>query len=80
MADFSDKVSNKAEDLGGKAKEGIGEATGNDSLADEGRADQVKSEIKEAVHEAGDKVKEVADKVLGAFKKDDDKPHTGDVN
>lgn len=67
MSDFS----NKAEDLAGKAKEGIGEAVGNESLADEGRADQAKADIKDAVENAGEKVKDAANKVLGAFKKDD---------
>ncbi|SJM57391.1 hypothetical protein FM102_06545 [Corynebacterium glutamicum] len=67
MSDFS----NKAEDLAGKAKEGFGEATDNESLADEGRADQTKADIKDAVENAGEKVKDAANKVLGAFKKDD---------
>lgn len=67
MSDFS----NKAEDLAGKAKEGVGEAVGNESLADEGRADQAKADIKDAVENAGEKVKDAANKVLGAFKKDD---------
>ena len=67
MSDFS----NKAEDLAGQAKEGVGEAVGNESLADEGRADQAKADIKDAVENAGEKVKDAANKVLGAFKKDD---------
>lgn len=77
MGDFS----NKAENVGGKFKEGIGEATGNESLANEGRADQAKADIKEAVSDAGDKVKDAANKVLGAFKKDDpDTEHPHAVN
>lgn len=77
MSDFS----NKAEDVGGKFKEGVGEATGNESLADEGRADQAKADIKDAVSNAGDKVKDAANKVLGSFKKDDpDVEHPGAVN
>lgn len=77
MSDFS----NKAEDVGGKFKEGVGEATGNESLADEGRADQTKADIKDAVSNAGDKVKDAANKVLGSFKKDDpDVEHPGAVN
>lgn len=77
MSDFS----NKAEDIGGKFKEGVGEATGNESLADEGRADQAKADIKDAVSNAGDKVKDAANKVLGSFKKDDpDVEHPGAVN
>lgn len=64
-------IENKFEDLGGKAKEGFGEATGNESMADEGRADQTKADIKDAVSDAGDKVKDAANKVMGAFQKDD---------
>ena len=67
MGDLGDK----AQEFGGKAKEGIGEAEGNDDLANEGRADQVKAEIKDKLDEAGDAVKGAADKVLGHFKKDD---------
>ncbi|MBZ8177479.1 CsbD family protein [Corynebacterium poyangense] len=66
MGDFE----NKAEEFGGKAKEAFGDATGNDELKNEGKADQVKSNVKDAVSDAGDKIKEGADKVLGAFKKD----------
>lgn len=68
MSDFS----NKAEEFKGKAKETFGEATDNESLADEGRADQAKADIKDAVSNAGEKVKDAANKVLGSFKKDDD--------
>lgn len=63
-------IENKAEELGGKAKETFGEAVGNEKMAAEGRADQVKAEVKHAVEEAGDAIKGAADKVLGAFKKD----------
>ncbi|MBN9643721.1 CsbD family protein [Corynebacterium mendelii] len=66
MGDFE----NKANDLGGKIKEGVGDATGNDDLKNEGKADQVKAEVKDAVDKAGEKVKEAADKVIGAFKDD----------
>ena len=54
----TDKVKNKIEDLGGRAKEGIGRATGDPDTRDEGRADQAKSSLKDA----GEKVKD-------AFKK-----------
>ncbi|AZA08876.1 CsbD family protein [Corynebacterium pseudopelargi] len=67
MGDFE----NKAEDLGGKVKEGFGEATGNEDIKNEGKADQVKSDVKEAADNVGEKVKEAADKVIGAFKGDD---------
>ncbi len=54
----TDKAKNKAQDLGGKAKEAAGKATGDDRTRDEGRGDQAKSNLKDA----GEKVKD-------AFKK-----------
>jgi len=53
-----DKIKNKIEDLGGKAKEAVGKATGDNDTRNEGRADQAKSGLKDA----GEKVKD-------AFKK-----------
>jgi uncharacterized protein YjbJ (UPF0337 family) len=49
-----DKVSNKVDDLGGKAKEAFGNATGDDSTKNEGKIDQAKSSLKDA----GEKVKD----------------------
>jgi uncharacterized protein YjbJ (UPF0337 family) len=54
----TDKAKNKAENLGGKAKEAVGNVTGDANTRDEGRGDQAKSNIKDA----GEKVKD-------AFKK-----------
>jgi uncharacterized protein YjbJ (UPF0337 family) len=53
-----DKIKNKIEDAGGKAKEAVGKATGDRDTKNEGRADQSKSSLKDA----GEKVKD-------AFKK-----------
>jgi uncharacterized protein YjbJ (UPF0337 family) len=53
-----DKVSNKIDDVAGKAKEGLGKVTGDDSTETEGKLDQAKSSLKDA----GEKVKD-------AFKK-----------
>ena len=50
-----DKIDNKAEELGGKAKEGFGRATGDEELEAEGQGDQAKSNLKQA----GEKVKDV---------------------
>ena len=49
-----DKISNKVDDLGGKAKEGVGKATGDRSTENEGKVDQAKSSLKDA----GEKVKD----------------------
>jgi uncharacterized protein YjbJ (UPF0337 family) len=54
----ADKVKNKIDDLGGRAKEAIGKATGDPDTRNEGRADQARSSLKDA----GEKVKD-------AFKK-----------
>jgi len=61
---LGDKISNKAEDLGGKAKETAGNATGDEQLRDEGRADQAKAGLKGAVED----VKDAAGKVKNLFK------------
>lgn len=50
----TDKAKNKIEDVAGKAKEGLGRATGDRSTEDEGRADQAKADMKDA----GEKVKD----------------------
>ena len=55
---IGDKAENKAQDLGGKAKEATGKATGDDDLKNEGKGDQVES----AVKDAGEKVKDAASK------------------
>ena len=48
MADFIDKAKHKAEELGGKAKEHTGKATGDRRLEDEGKNDQAASGLKKA--------------------------------
>lgn len=45
---LDDKISNAAEDAKGKAKEGIGGATGDDELERQGKGDQAKSDLKDA--------------------------------
>ncbi|MEU4343154.1 CsbD family protein [Nocardia sp. NPDC023852] len=49
-----DKAKNKAQNLAGKAKEKVGETTDDQSKKNEGRADQTKSDVKDA----GEKVKD----------------------
>jgi uncharacterized protein YjbJ (UPF0337 family) len=50
----TDKASNKLDEAAGKAKEGIGRATGDKSTENEGRKDQKKADLKGA----GEKVKD----------------------
>lgn len=54
----TDKAKNKAQDLGGKAKEAVGKVTGDKDTENAGKSDQTKSDFKGA----GEKVKD-------AFKK-----------
>lgn len=54
----ADKIRNAAEEAAGKAKEAVGDATGNEKLQAEGKRDQVKANLKQA----GENVKD-------AFKK-----------
>ncbi len=50
----TDKAKNTAEGALGKAKEGLGKSTDDESLEAEGRKDQSKADIKQA----GEKVKD----------------------
>ena len=49
-----DKLENAAEEKVGKAKEGLGKASGDRDLEGEGKVDQTKSNLKQA----GEKVKD----------------------
>jgi uncharacterized protein YjbJ (UPF0337 family) len=62
---LDDKISNKAEDLKGKAKEGAGRATGDEQLEGEGKGDQAAASLKDGV----EKVKDAGKDVKDAFKK-----------
>jgi uncharacterized protein YjbJ (UPF0337 family) len=51
---LDDKARDKAQELKGEAKEGIGRATDDEELEAEGQADQAKGNLKQA----GEKVKD----------------------
>ena len=53
-----DKFANKAEELKGKAKERIGDVTGDEQMEDEGQRDETKANLKQA----GEKIKDAFDK------------------
>jgi uncharacterized protein YjbJ (UPF0337 family) len=63
---YDDKLGNKVEEMKGDAKEKFGDATGNESLANEGRGDQLSANTKQA----GEHVKDAARDVKDAFSKD----------
>ncbi|AMB59482.1 CsbD family protein [Microterricola viridarii] len=50
----NNKIKNATEETVGKVKEGVGKATNNDSLKNEGRLDQAKANLKQA----GEKMKD----------------------
>lgn len=60
-----DKFENKAEDLGGRAKETIGDVTGDDQLKAEGATDQLKAKTKDV----GESVKDLGSSVKDKFSK-----------
>lgn len=62
---LGDKISNKAEDAKGHAKEGTGRATGDRDLEAEGKGDQASASAKGSV----EKVKDAGKNIKDAFKK-----------
>jgi uncharacterized protein YjbJ (UPF0337 family) len=54
VVSFADKFSNKAQELRGRIKRNTGEVTGDRGRQAEGRADEVKGNLKQA----GEKVKD----------------------
>ncbi len=58
---LGDKISNKAEDGKGKAKETAGSATGDENLEAEGKGDQASASIKDGVEKVKDAGKDLKD-------------------
>jgi uncharacterized protein YjbJ (UPF0337 family) len=58
-----DKVKDKAEQLIGEAKEKIGQMTGNESVENAGKRDQLSGQVKETGHDLRDKTAGAADDV-----------------
>jgi uncharacterized protein YjbJ (UPF0337 family) len=58
---IGDKIEHAGEEAAGKIKEGVGNATDNESLKAEGQGDQASANVKQA----GDKAKDAAGKLLG---------------
>jgi uncharacterized protein YjbJ (UPF0337 family) len=52
MGGLGDKLEGKADELKGKVKEGIGDATDNPDLQAEGRGDRVEGKVEQAIGEA----------------------------
>ena len=57
-------MSEKTEDLKGRAKEAAGSLTDNDDLRREGKVDQASASVKEKAEDAVDAVKDKVDRVI----------------
>lgn len=66
---FVDKAKNTAEELIGKAKEAVGNVTGNESLEREGQAEQAEANLKQTGEKVKDGVSDAADAVKDTFRK-----------
>ena len=62
---------NKTEQLIGEAKEKIGQLTGNESVENAGKRDQLSGEVKEAGHDMRDKAAGAVNDVKDKFSGDD---------
>jgi uncharacterized protein YjbJ (UPF0337 family) len=72
---IGDKAQNKAEELSGKAKAAMGDATDNPDLEAEGRMQEAKADVKQAgenVKDTGDDVADALRSASGASKFDSD--------
>lgn len=58
-------IQDKAESLKGDAKEAFGDATNNEDLKNEGKADQLSGDVKDKLSQAGDAIKDKANEVAG---------------
>ena len=69
MGSTADKIKGAANEAMGKAKQGIGEATGSDRMQGEGAVQEVKGKGQQALGDAKDAVKDVANKAAGSANK-----------
>ena len=69
MGSTSDKIKGTANEAIGKAKQGIGEATGSDRLQGEGAVQEVKGKGQKAMGDAKDAAKEAIDRAAAAARR-----------
>ena len=62
-------MAGKTDQMKGKAKEAVGDLTGNKDLKSEGKADRQAGEVKEEVDKVEEKVEEGIDKVKDVLHK-----------
>lgn len=63
---IGDKISNKAEELGGKIERAVGDLTDNEELEAKGAAKEAAAKAKQAGEQVKDAAKGVVDDVKGA--------------
>ena len=63
MSSTTDKIKGVANEAAGNIKQGVGNATGNEKLQAEGKAQELKGETQKTVGDAKDGVKNAADTV-----------------
>jgi uncharacterized protein YjbJ (UPF0337 family) len=66
MGSTADKIKGSTNEAVGKAKQGIGEATGNDRLQGEGAIQEIKGKGQKAVGNAKEATKEAVNNAAGA--------------
>jgi uncharacterized protein YjbJ (UPF0337 family) len=69
MGSTTDKVKGTTNEAIGKAKQGIGEATGSDRLQGEGVVQEVKGKAQKGIGDAKEAAKEALDKAANAANK-----------
>ena len=74
---LGDKVHGKVDEVGGKAKQAVGSATGDDELRAEGHADEAKGKGEGFLGKVKDIAEDVVDTAKGAVGKVGDKTHKG---
>lgn len=65
---LDDKIKNSAKDITGKAKEGLGDVTGDEQLKTEGKVNQAAASAQDALSDAKDAATEKAGKVADKAK------------
>ncbi|MGJ4952028.1 CsbD family protein [Bradyrhizobium sp. HKCCYLS20291] len=69
MGSTTDKIKGAANEAIGKAKQGIGEATGNERLQGEGAIQEVKGKGQKAMGDAKEATKDAVNSAAGAANK-----------
>jgi uncharacterized protein YjbJ (UPF0337 family) len=69
MGSTTDKIKGATNEAIGKAKQGVGEATGSDRLKGEGAVQEIKGKGQKAMGDAKDAAKEATDRAAASVKR-----------